>query len=128
MRTIILLGINVIVLLIGTVLMHGKKALLAATIELIGDAVVIADSGEEDKDYEGFNYVERLQNDELIIVYYVGKEHVDQNSFLELRRSSDYGQTWSEPITIVKPIGVGHGVREAMLTQLNDGTLILSYQ
>lgn len=73
-----------------------------------------------------------LQNGDLIVVARGGAPHGVTRSTnlvmprLELVRSSDSGETWSEPVWVAasRP---GEDLRDGFLTELKDGTLLLAF-
>lgn len=79
---------------------------------------------EEDR-YIGWPTVLRLKNGDLIAAFSGDRDaHVCPWGKVQLVRSTDGGETWSAPRTIVNgPIDD----RDAGLVQLNDGTVVLTY-
>lgn len=93
------------------------------TLETVGDPVVIADNAP----YCAFTDIARLPSGELLVVYDAGKSHLDGSMRIELRRSNDGGETWSDPEVVVEPIDSGYGVRDPHLARLSSGRLVLSW-
>ena len=84
------------------------------------DVVVV--SSDDRNTY--FPTVEKLQNGDLVVVYYDSPGHISQTGRISMVRSSDNGETWSEPQVILDtPIDD----RDPNIMQTDDGTLLLSY-
>ncbi|MSU46649.1 MAG: exo-alpha-sialidase [Lacunisphaera sp.] len=72
--------------------------------------------------------VAMLQNGELIVIARTGAPHgiTRGGSRLELVRSADLGKTWSDPVWVAasRP---EEDLRDGFVTELKDGTLMLSF-
>ena len=66
-----------------------------------------------------------LQSGEILAVFREGSEHISADGRLVLVRSKDGGGTWGERQVVVDHPGSDD--REASLTQLRDGTLLLTW-
>ncbi|MFO7906893.1 MAG: sialidase family protein [Pirellulaceae bacterium] len=110
----------------GMTLMTATTLLAAndqPSLQAIGDPVIIADNAP----YCAFTDITRLPSGELLVVYNAGQNHLDGRLRIELRRSKDEGQTWSDPLVLVEPIDSGYGVRDPHIARLRDGRLVLSF-
>lgn len=75
--------------------------------------------------YIGWPTVCRLQNGDVVAVFSGDRDaHICPYGKVQLVRSSDSGETWSEPVTIANgPIDD----RDAGIVQMPDGTLVVTY-
>lgn len=71
-----------------------------------------------------FPDVIRLDDGRLMVAYYSGTSHTDPDAHINMTISEDNGRTWSPPRTIVDG---EYDDRDPKLTQLSDGTILLSY-
>lgn len=71
-----------------------------------------------------FPDVEKLQNDDLVVVYYDSPAHSSPAGRIALVRSTDDGLTWSAPVTVVDSV---YDDRDPSIMQTRDGTLLLSF-
>ena len=80
--------------------------------------------GEKDR-YIGWPTVCRLQNGDVVAVFSGDRDaHVCPYGKVQLVRSSDSGETWSDPVTIANgPIDD----RDAGIVQMRDGTVVVTY-
>lgn len=83
--------------------------------------VVVASKGERNT---YFPTIEKMQNDDLVVVYYDSPNHTSQSGRISMVQSSDQGETWSEPNVIMDtPVDD----RDPNIIQTSDGTLLLSF-
>ena len=87
--------------------------------------------GTNSGEYQAFPDSCRLQNGDIVVVFYAGYDHVSYPNInypnggrLCLTRTKDEGQTWNEPITIYDD---QYDNRDPHIAQLSDGTLICSF-
>jgi len=71
-----------------------------------------------------FPAVVKLHSGELLAIVRGGAGHVGKNGRLDLIRSRDGGESWTEPITILSS---DEDDRNPLLGQLADGTLVLAF-
>ncbi|MEF3313754.1 exo-alpha-sialidase [Paenibacillus sp. GYB004] len=71
-----------------------------------------------------FPDVEKLQNGDLIVVYYDSPAHTSQSGRISMVRSADDGQTWTAPTTVADSV---YDDRDPSVMQTSDGTLLLTY-
>jgi BNR repeat-like domain len=108
-------------------------AAAAGAIDLATPDVVVArrnstptPGGGPAADYDTyFPTVTRLQNDDLVTVYYESPGHVDPLGRVAMVRSRDSGRTWTPPAVIVDRVGVNH--RDPSVMQTRRGTLLVNY-
>lgn len=81
--------------------------------------------------YEGFPGVCRLENGDLLVVFYAGRDHMDwphpdlpKHGRICWMRSTDNAKSWSEPKTLIDG---PTGERDPSVSQMSDGTVICSY-
>lgn len=71
-----------------------------------------------------FPDVEKLQNGDLLVVYYDSPAHTSQSGRIAMVRSTDDGQTWSTPITVADSV---YDDRDPSIMQMGDGTLLVNF-
>ena len=85
---------------------------------------------KDEKYYSSFPCVEKLANDELIVIFRRAPQrepyssHLDSESAAVLVRSEDGGNTWAAPELVYKK---KYGVQDPSVRKLKDGTLISSF-
>lgn len=83
--------------------------------------VIIAEGGARNT---YFPDIVKLQNGDLLVVYYDSTAHAALDGRIAMVRSSDDGATWSTPTTVVDSV---YDDRDPSIMQTSDGTLLLSY-
>lgn len=83
--------------------------------------VVVANGGGRNT---YFPDIVKLENGELLVVYYDSPAHTSQEGRISMVRSSDDGLTWSTPTTVIDSV---YDDRDPSIMQTSDGTLLLSY-
>ncbi|WP_158602900.1 sialidase family protein [Jiangella rhizosphaerae] len=73
-----------------------------------------------------FPDIVRLDDGRLMVTYYSGRGHTDAEGHIRVTESSDNGETWTPPRTVVSG-EVGFDQRDPKITQLSDGTILLNY-
>jgi hypothetical protein len=81
--------------------------------------------------YEGFPGVCRLKNDDLLVVFYAGRDHMGwphpdlpKHGRICFMRSTDNARTWSKSKTLIDG---PTGERDPSVSQMSDGIVICSY-
>jgi hypothetical protein len=92
-----------------------------ADIESGQPDVIVAEGGTRNT---YFPDVEKLQNGDLIVVYYDSLAHSSPSGRISMVRSMDDGLTWSAPVTVADSV---YDDRDPSIMQTSDGTLLLSY-
>lgn len=103
--------------------------LIGAVSVTVGPRVICSDAGAGG--YQAFPDVTRLENGDLLTVFYAGYAHVSLPSAelprggrIVAMRSTDNGATWGKPeIAVDTPLDD----RDPHISQLADGTLMLSF-
>ncbi len=82
-------------------------------------------------EYEGFPGLCRLKNGDLLAVFFAARDHMDwphsdlpHSGRICVMRSTDEGETWSTPRTLIDG---PDGERDPSIAQLKNGTVICSY-
>ena len=65
----------------------------------------------------------RLKDGRIVVAYHYATAHTNANGVIRLVSSSDNGRTWSKPVTVV---ATQYDCRDPKITQLQDGTLLLT--
>lgn len=68
--------------------------------------------------------MELLSDGRLVVVYYSAIAHEATNGHIMMTESLDYGQTWSTPVVA---INTAEDDRDPSITELSDGTLVISF-
>lgn len=91
----------------------------------------IVSKGEAAGEYQAFPDACRLSNGDILIVFYAGDNHVTfPNAKFPLAgricmvRSKDEGRTWSNPSVVYDDV---YDNRDSHISQLNDGTIIVTF-
>lgn len=91
----------------------------------------IISRGEAAGEYQAFPDACRLQNGDIVAVFYAGQGHVTypdeqypKGGRICMVRSQDEGQSWSDPQVIYDD---AYDNRDPHISQLKDGTLLLSF-
>lgn len=82
----------------------------------------VAESG--DSRYYAFPSVCRLQNGDLLCVFFDGTAHICPDSRISMVRSTDNGKTWSKPRTIVD---TPNDDRDPSIMQTHTGRILVSF-
>ena len=116
----------------------GRRKFLAGSMAVMGAgfaAPAAGSSGDSDgpdvvvaENTDGRNVffatVERTHDGELLVVYYDSPSHASRDGRISMVRSSDDGQTWSDPEVV---IDTELDDRDPSIVQLRDGTLLLNF-
>ncbi len=65
----------------------------------------------------------RLEDGRIVVAYHYATAHTNANGVIRLISSSDDGRTWTRPVTVV---ATQYDCRDPKITQLQDGTLLLT--
>lgn len=91
----------------------------------------IISKGGDAGDYQAFPDAVKLQNGDILVVFYAGDGHItypNENypkaGRICMVRSSDEGKTWSSPVTIFDD---KYDNRDSHISQLSDGTIVVSF-
>lgn len=91
----------------------------------------IISKGGDAGDYQAFPDACRLQNGDIVVVFYGGDGHITypneqypKAGRICMVRSRDEGKTWSRPVTIFDDL---HDNRDPHISQRNDGTIMVSF-
>src|SRR5690606_28663195 len=127
----------VILMLIGiSPLMSAESALSLKSWEPWGipndtSNYTIISKGGDAGDYQAFPDAVKLQNGDILVVFYAGDGHVtypNENypkaGRICMVRSKDEGKTWSAPVTIYDDM---HDNRDSHISQLSDGTVVVTF-
>jgi len=95
------------------------------------DLYTIVSKGGDAGDYQAFTDAVRLENGDILVVFYAGDEHVTYPSEaypdagrICMVRSKDNGKTWSSPVTIYDDVADN---RDPHISQMSDGTVVLTF-
>ncbi|WPP48802.1 sialidase family protein [Catalinimonas niigatensis] len=111
----------------------GNDNNIAKRWEVFSDTTLyqIISKGEAAGEYQAFPDACRLQNGDIVTVFYAGEDHVTypndkypKAGRICLVRSTDEGKTWSDPEVIYDDF---YDNRDPHIGQLSDGTLALSF-
>lgn len=91
----------------------------------------IISKGGDAGDYQAFPDAVKLQNGDILVVFYAGDGHITYPNDnypnagrICMVRSSDEGKTWSSPVTIFDD---KYDNRDSHISQLSDGTIVVSF-
>lgn len=129
------LSISIGLTLVGAACAEAPKsadhATTASTKAQSDELRKIISVGEAAGDYQAFPDMCRLQNGDLMAVFYAGDSHVTGISEkyplagrVCMTRSSDEGKTWSAPVVIFDD---EFDNRDPHINQMKDGTLVCSF-
>ncbi|MDF2715716.1 MAG: exo-alpha-sialidase [Paenibacillus sp.] len=110
-----------VLLFLSLFLLPFKPVPVVADIESGQPDVIVAEGGSRNT---YFPDVEKLQNGDLIVVYYDSLAHSSPAGRIAMVRSADDGLTWSAPVTVADSV---YDDRDPSIMQTSDGTLLLSY-
>lgn len=91
----------------------------------------VVSKGGDAGDYQAFTDAVRLDNGDILVVFYAGDGHVTYPSDaypdagrICMVRSTDNGKSWSSPVTIYDDVADN---RDPHISQMSDGTVVLTF-